>query len=494
MAAVAGTNKTSGTAGVGSTATTASITPTNNLFYLLSVFAVDVGGLDRTPTATHAGGLSWVQVAHKAGSSGNNLTVFRAMKSSGLSAGTCGIDFGGNNQGVICWSIDEFSGTNTTGTDGSGAVVQSASNSSAAATSLTVTLAAFGSLSNATFGAIGHGSNEASTPGSGFTELSEPHAADVSSGGMEVEWRADNATSVDASWTVNIPATGIALEIAVAVANVPVIAGRSPSIRVPRGLANRPRTFLMLGSTSRWDASAGLASGTGAAANASTAIIATAGCATGTGAAGTAAANVQPNAGNAAGTGTAFGASEAIVSTAGNAAGTGAANTAAAKVQPAAGLATGTGAAASASVLTAPGAGLASGTGASYAATPTLAPNSGLASGTGSSGGSSSLLVVPGGLASGTGTAYQAAEAESISAIGAAGTGSAYNATVSLAPSAQTASGTGTAFDAGEMVTPTTTQVGGGPGISGRRGGWTEPADYTDILRDDEELVLIGAL
>lgn len=491
MAAVVGTNKTSGNAGVGSTATTASITPTNSLFYLLSVFAKDLSAADRTPTATHAGGLSWVQVAHKAGTNGYNLTVFRAMKSSGLSAGTCGLDFGGNNQAIIVWSIDEFSGTDITGADGAGAVIQSASNSSAGATSLTVTLGAFGSANNATFGAIGHGSDEGSAPGTGFTELSEPHATSAAAAGMEAEWRADNDTTVDASWTATVEATGIALEIAV-VSSSPQIVGRSPSIRAPRGLANRPRSFSMLGSTSRWDASAGLASGTGVAADASTSIVATAGCATGTGAAGTAGANVQPNAGNAAGTGISYTAKTAIVSTAGNAAGTGSAGTAASKVQPNSGNAAGTGAAATASTSLAPGSGAGVGTGAAGAASSQVTPTGGNAAASGTASGASTAVVATAGAASGTGTAYPPSDSDTPVAGLATGTGTAYDATVSIAPTPQTAAGTGTAFDAGEMVTPPTTTVGGGPGISGRRGGWTEPADYTDILRDDEELLLIG--
>jgi hypothetical protein len=117
--------------------------------------------------------------------------------------------------------VIEFSGIDTSGTDGSGAVVQSVTNSGTPLSSLTVTLAAFGSVDNATYGTFSTNGNVTGwTPGSGFTLIHEQaNATDGPS--FATEFRADNDTSVDATQPGSGDMGGIAVEIKAASAAPP---------------------------------------------------------------------------------------------------------------------------------------------------------------------------------------------------------------------------------------------------------------------------------
>ena len=105
----------------------------------------------------------------------------------------------------------------TTGANGSGAIVQSVATLFTAVTSASVTLAAFGSADNATYGMFGRANNEAITQGSGFTLIHNPFGATPNTSLM-TEFRNDNDTGVDASWVTSSNCRGIAVEIKNAVA------------------------------------------------------------------------------------------------------------------------------------------------------------------------------------------------------------------------------------------------------------------------------------
>ena len=197
-AALTGSNSTTDA----SSYNTASITPTADRLVLAAVLSKKASAPD-TPTLS-GNGLTWVQVAtvtfHTIGTPILRLTLFRAMGAS-PSTGAVTIDFGGATQLSCAWSLVEFADIDTGGTNGSAAVVQSATNAAdavAAQALLTVTLAAFGSAGNATYGAFGS-SNVTTTEtvvGSGFTQLHRTGGVDPRT--LLTEWRADNDTSVDA--------------------------------------------------------------------------------------------------------------------------------------------------------------------------------------------------------------------------------------------------------------------------------------------------------
>jgi hypothetical protein len=127
------------------------------------------------------------------------------------STGAVTINFSVSDIYTVAAAINEFGNVNTSGTNGSEAIVQSATKTSDGNTALTVTLGAFGSTDNATFGTFGDGNNI--TPGSGFTELSDYGAVGWNrDSDNQTQWRSDNDITVDAS--VGYSAVmGIAVEI-----------------------------------------------------------------------------------------------------------------------------------------------------------------------------------------------------------------------------------------------------------------------------------------
>lgn len=199
--ALACTNLTNGSSITdGTSYATASVTPTSNALVLLSVTLRRSAGTPTTPTVSGCG-LTWVEVVSQASSGGANrkISIFRAMGSSPSSGAitiTCS-----ETQTEASWSVDQFTGTDTSGTNGSGAIVQSGSSNDGgvAATSCTLTLSAFGSTANMAYGAKTTTANVATTPGSGFTELSDVQTSE-SGTGFQTQYKVNDNT-IDWSWT-----------------------------------------------------------------------------------------------------------------------------------------------------------------------------------------------------------------------------------------------------------------------------------------------------
>lgn len=198
---------------------TASITPSANRLYLATVSSrTGITVNPNQPTLTGAG-LTWdvvdTVVYDDTSSSRRRLTTFRAMGSG--SAGALTFDFGGQTQTSADWVVDELQNVDTSGSNGAGAIVQHVTNfdDTGTATTLTTTLAAFSSSSNATYGAAGFGNPpNASTAGSGFTKLGDFQEGE---GGSRVtsEFKATNDTTVDMSFAAGGEIGIIALEIKV---------------------------------------------------------------------------------------------------------------------------------------------------------------------------------------------------------------------------------------------------------------------------------------
>lgn len=197
---------------------TASVSPSANKLQLLS-FSVR-NGSNVTPTISSVTGcnLTWELVDSIAfdtsASSLRKLFVYRALGSS-PTTGAITIDLGGTDTDVT-WSLEEFTGMDTSGTNGSGAIVQSTTNKDEAgsASSLTVTLGAFSSEANATFGVFGTGNDtDGHVVGSGFTLAGNSPGAGVNGLSTTTEFRLDNDTSVDMTLTSGVQFGGIAIEI-----------------------------------------------------------------------------------------------------------------------------------------------------------------------------------------------------------------------------------------------------------------------------------------
>ena len=190
---------------------TASITPTANVLQLLAVTSRTATADIVVPTVT-GNSLTWVEV-NKVPVSGNNrsVTVFRSMGAS-PTTGVATIDFGAQTQTSAIWSVIECSGVDTSGTNGSGAIVQSdPEDAGGAGTSYSNSLAAFGSSSNAGYGAVMHLANEATTPGTDWTELDDDATAE-NTYAFQTQWKI-NDNVVTASWASSVFYQDVVVEI-----------------------------------------------------------------------------------------------------------------------------------------------------------------------------------------------------------------------------------------------------------------------------------------
>lgn len=213
-AIVTASNLTAGTSNVSATSfVTASITPSANKLILIGI--ISGSGVAHAPTGVTGCGLTWVQVCQVNVHTTVYMTVFRAMGAA-PSSGALTISFGGSIDQGIGWSVDQFSNTDTSGTNGSGAIVQSATASQdlgPSVTGLTVTLATFNGLLNATYGVCGMNTfNYGINTGGNFTNLGL-----VSTGGAPInsQYAQTNQTSVNWTWSSenSIAAAAAAIEI-----------------------------------------------------------------------------------------------------------------------------------------------------------------------------------------------------------------------------------------------------------------------------------------
>lgn len=216
----------------GSSFVTASITPSANKLILVAVVNSKATTPD-TPTIS-GNGLIWVQIATRLvddGAAVKRVTLFRSMGVAPI-AEAITIDFILQTQTSCLWSVVEFDGVDTGGTSGSAAIVQSATAATTVtATSLTVTLAAFSSVDNATYGVFGLNIAQDQTPGTGFTELHDLTVG-TPGGGCFAEWRVDNDTTVDQSSASATRRAGVAVEIKAAAA----VGGTTLTVRALMGV------------------------------------------------------------------------------------------------------------------------------------------------------------------------------------------------------------------------------------------------------------------
>lgn len=143
-----------------------------------------------------------------ASGSRRTLFLYRGMATATATGGFT-ITWGGT-QTAKSWALDEVTGMDATGTQGSGAIVQSASNMGASVTSLTVTLGAFSNANNATYGAFGNAGEGALTAGAGFTRIGNQQVAGEC--GVGTEYQLANDTTVNMS-NSTMDIGGIAVEI-----------------------------------------------------------------------------------------------------------------------------------------------------------------------------------------------------------------------------------------------------------------------------------------
>lgn len=187
-----------------------------NKLDIVTIFSNFVATGITTPTVTSPN-RTWTQIATKTDAGTTwRVTLFRSMGSS-VSGEVLTVSFGGQTQDHAKHVEDEISGTDTTGSNGAGAIVQSASNTQNSTNAgFTVNLAALGNANNLAYGAIANANTSAITPGTGYT-------ATVNDTGLftnSTEYKI-NDTAVGWTWaSQSMVSTLVAIEVAApAVAN-----------------------------------------------------------------------------------------------------------------------------------------------------------------------------------------------------------------------------------------------------------------------------------
>jgi len=179
---------TSGTNTPGTSTASGSFTPTLGRFAYACIMQELGSATPNTPTMT-GNGLTWTNIETLLQGTGNRITMFTAPITTSQT-GTVTFDYSSQTQDSVAWTIGEATGS----------VVQDASNSCAACTSVTATLGTFASASNATFGCLGSSSNIVLTVGSGFTQIAQHSGTGTR---MMSQQRSDNDTSVDGTGASN---------------------------------------------------------------------------------------------------------------------------------------------------------------------------------------------------------------------------------------------------------------------------------------------------
>ena len=179
--------------------TTASISPTPNALITVAVLS-HRSSAAISPALSGGGMSSWTQVASvdfdPISAPRRRLTIFRAMSPS-PGSGPITITYT-NSVSNTQWIVSQWTGVETSGVNGAGAIGQSGSNRSDGSTALAASLGAFGNPNNVAYGVVGvSGSGPAVTPGTGFVEIADQPSGESSA--LEAEW-AINDNTVDASW------------------------------------------------------------------------------------------------------------------------------------------------------------------------------------------------------------------------------------------------------------------------------------------------------
>ena len=187
------------TAGAGTSIAASSWTPKAGAVYLIAVASADTDGTADAATVT-GNNMTWTKFAdNNVFIPGFNtewrLEVYRAVNTGGATTGATTASFGPFTQSVMALSLIEVLGADT-----QTPVVQSNTAANANVTSSSVSLAAFAHPSNGTFAWFFHSVNEGTTPGTGFTELSDDFGAGAPEVDLQAEWKAVNDTLADASW------------------------------------------------------------------------------------------------------------------------------------------------------------------------------------------------------------------------------------------------------------------------------------------------------
>ena len=194
--------------------TTAVITPAPNTLITIAIASHRSTAASASPGVTGGGMAAWTEVAtityDPLSLPLKRISIFRAM-SAAPGSGPLTITFPSTVSNAQ-WIVSQWDGVEITGTNGSDAIVQTASNAADVANGLLVSLAQFSHANNVAYGVFGARSSTAViNPGAGFTEIGEQSSAESPNGTLQAEW-AKNIPGISASWT-NLPGAALGIEI-----------------------------------------------------------------------------------------------------------------------------------------------------------------------------------------------------------------------------------------------------------------------------------------
>jgi hypothetical protein len=218
-ALTSGTDATNGTSYA-----TASVAPTANRLVMVAVHSPATTAANAAaPSGVSGAGLTFVKLVERVNTTfGTAVSLWRAMDAA-PSSGAITITFA-NQQERCAWSVFEFDGIDTGGSNGSAAVnsnTASATNAGASA-SATATLAAFASANNGAVMATGFfdatGVVKTCTPDTGWTEIHDLGLTEAGNRALSIEtqWRADNDTTAVGTWNANGGVLTVAAELVAA--------------------------------------------------------------------------------------------------------------------------------------------------------------------------------------------------------------------------------------------------------------------------------------
>ena len=203
----------------GSAYSFASFTASNNRLYLVFLHTASVSGVTAPSAISVSGaGLSFTEIGSPGGllyssSPGvRRIQAWRALATAGAAAGSIAITLNGTSLSMDAVLL-EFSGVNTSGTNGSGAVAQSGTNLASGTVSLSVPLAAFASANNRPVAFFSHRIAEGTTEEAGYTELDDAtHTGPTT--GAQCQWHPAVAEQTpSASWLTAAHGGGFAIEL-----------------------------------------------------------------------------------------------------------------------------------------------------------------------------------------------------------------------------------------------------------------------------------------
>ena len=208
-------------------------TYTANLLYVIFTNTSVASGAPPTVTGVASANVTFAEIGTAGGvvyDTVRRIQAWYVIPGSTFAGETVTITCNGTSTGMDASNIE------VNGHDTSGTIVQNATNGATSGTSLTVTLSAFGNSNNRPMAYFGHRANEATTEGTGYTELDDGNHASPSAG-SETIWHSSSAdTTPNASWVTNSANGGFAIEIKAATAAAAIVEAQFQGLE--RGMGN----------------------------------------------------------------------------------------------------------------------------------------------------------------------------------------------------------------------------------------------------------------